>query len=136
MDRPGGSPSTSHLTMHWGSMVFTMRFLPGWKLKRLTSSPLSVKDTKRVFGRADGPAFVHRCAINDKTAGARKTTSVSRAWRRTAKWLHAILKAKGIVNSSFARKKVFHYSHPPRLPPVMPPRSRWLVLRPLKVGGG
>ena len=45
-------------------------------------------------GRSNGARFCWKPAMGDDTAGAAKTTSVSRAWRRTAKWLGDIMHAK------------------------------------------
>ena len=54
-------------------------------------------------GRATGAHFCWTTAMGDDTAGAAKTTSVSRAWRRTAKWLGGHLKdqagAEGRIHS-------------------------------------
>ncbi len=88
-------------------------------VERLTGDEAAKKS-----GREVGAKYCWKNAMGDNLADSAKTTSVSRAWRRTAKWLHAILKAKGVVNSNFAMKKIFHYSHPPPLLPAMPPRSR------------
>ena len=38
-------------------------------------------------GRAKGPQFVIKSVLGDNDGGARRTTAVSRAWRRSAKWL-------------------------------------------------
>ena len=97
--------------------------------------PLPENQTKKFFGRTAGPTFVHRSALNDENAGSRKTSSVSRAWRRTAKWLNDILVAKGVSRMMFAVKNVFHYSHPPRLG-VLLPRSSSPALKLSKCGGG
>jgi hypothetical protein len=45
-------------------------------------------------GRTTGARFCWKPAMGDDTAGAAKTTSVSRAWRRTAKWLGSVLHSK------------------------------------------
>ena len=50
--------------------------------------------------------------MRDDSAGAAKTTSVSRAWRRTAKWLGDILHTKAEKNAEAVRWKVRFYRRP------------------------
>ena len=50
--------------------------------------------------------------MGDDTPGAAKTTSVSRAWRRTAKWLGSVLHSKVEKHAETSRWKIRHYRHP------------------------
>ena len=63
-------------------------------------------------GRATGARFCWKPALGDDTAGAAKTTSASRAWRKTAKWLGDVLHTKCSGNAESARWKVRFYRHP------------------------
>ena len=69
--------------------------------------------------RSTGAHFCWKPAMGDDTAGAAKTTSVSRAWRRTAKWLGDILHTKLETVAETVRWKVRFYRHPkPNLAPA------------------
>ena len=63
-------------------------------------------------GRADGAKFCWKPAMGDDTAGAAKTTSASRAWRRTAKWLADVTHTKVAKNAEAARWRIRFYRHP------------------------
>ena len=63
-------------------------------------------------GRTAGARFSWKPAMGDDTAGAAKTTSVSRAWRRTAKWLGSVLQSKVEKHAEAARWKIRFYRHP------------------------
>ena len=45
------------------------------------------KAKKVLTGRREGPKLATESCISDTDGGARQTTEVSRAWRRSAKWL-------------------------------------------------
>jgi hypothetical protein len=72
---------------------------------------LDEKAAKRFTGRADGPKYVQRNALEYEQGGARKTTSVSRAWRRTAGWLDDSLKTDRIAAKEVAMHKLLSYHH-------------------------
>ena len=63
-------------------------------------------------GRSTGAHFCWTPAMGDDTAGAAKSTSVSRAWRRTAKWLGDITSTKRQDTAEMARWKIRFYRHP------------------------
>ena len=63
-------------------------------------------------GRSNGVRFCWKPAMGDDTAGAAKTTSVSRAWKRTAKWLGDITHTKMERVAESVRWKVRFYRHP------------------------
>ena len=63
-------------------------------------------------GRSTGARFCWTPAIGDDTAGAAKTTSVSRAWRRTAKWLGDVTNTARQDRAEMARWKIRFYRHP------------------------
>ena len=63
-------------------------------------------------GRAEGAKFCWKPAIGDDAAGPAKTTSTSRAWRRTAKWLADVLHTRIAKNAEAARWRIRFYRHP------------------------
>ena len=71
-------------------------------------------------GRSAGARFCWKPAMGDDTAGAAKTTSASRAWRKTAKWLGNVLHTKRGSNADTAMWKVRFYRHPNLTPPKPP----------------
>ena len=82
--------------------------------KELTSlAPLDDKGFKAVTGRNEGPRFVMRCAIGEEEVGPRRTTAVSRAWRKTAGWLEDIQRSDKVVVREAAKRKLLTYPHPP-----------------------
>ena len=64
-------------------------------------------------GRGEGPKFALRCAMEEEVAGAKKTSAVSRAWRRSAGWLSDILRTRNMVEAKWCKRKVVAYQHPP-----------------------
>ena len=70
------------------------------------------KEMEALMGRTSGPVFVQRCALEEEVAGARKTSSVSRAWRRSAGWLSDILRTRNLVEAKACKRKVMTYIHP------------------------
>jgi len=72
---------------------------------------LTPSKAKPFLGRSSGPKFVWRSAL-DEQIGIRKTTSVSRAWRRTANWLTELNGTKKLVAAKVAVSKILWYSHP------------------------
>ena len=71
------------------------------------------KELGALTGRTLGPAFVHRCALEEDIAGARRTSSVSRAWRRSVGWFSDLLRTAKVVEANVYRRKVVSYKHPP-----------------------
>ena len=71
------------------------------------------KEREALCGRVNGPVYVQRCALSDEIAGSRKTTAVSRAWRRSAGWLSDIARAGDAWETMVCRWKVGTYKHPP-----------------------
>ena len=72
---------------------------------------LDETEAKHFGGRADGPEFVMQQAGGGRAAMAR-TTSISRAWRRSADWLRRIQVADNTRDRLCAYWKLFHYKHP------------------------
>ena len=58
---------------------------------------MDCKEMETLTGRTKGPTFVQSCALDVDIAGTRKTTSVSRAWRRTAGWLSDLMRVSKVV---------------------------------------
>ena len=63
-------------------------------------------------GRSAGARFCWKPALGDDTAGAAKTTSVSRARRLTAKWLGQVAQNRVEEHVEAARSKIRFYRHP------------------------
>ena len=63
-------------------------------------------------GRSSGPKYVWVDQSECEVAGPARTTSVSRAWRRSAGWLADILRAKKAATADTARWKLLFYEHP------------------------
>lgn len=53
-----------------------------------------------------------RNAISDNDVGARRTIAVSRAWRRSARWLNDLGHAKTQGEKDDATRKLLYYNHP------------------------
>ena len=66
---------------------------------------------KVFLGRSSGPSFVWRSALDDEI-GVRKSTSVSRAWRRTANWLGDLFKTKNVIAAKLAVSTILTFDHP------------------------
>ena len=66
---------------------------------------------KTYLGRSSGPVFVWRSALSDEI-GTRKTTSVSRAWRRTSNWLGDLGRTTNLIAAKLANNKILKYVHP------------------------
>ena len=64
------------------------------------------------MGRANGPKYAWVDQLKCEAAGPARTTSVSRAWRRTAGWLADILRSKKATKAEAARWKLLFYKHP------------------------
>ena len=64
------------------------------------------------WGRQEGPTFVVRNAFKDNEVGARRTTAVSRAWRRSARWLNDLRHAKTLEDKDDTIRKLLFYCHP------------------------
>ena len=63
-------------------------------------------------GRAEGAKFCWKPAMGDDTAEATKTTSASRAWRKTAKWIGHVINTKDATVAEASRWKIRFYRHP------------------------
>ena len=72
---------------------------------------LDPSKASKFSGRSSGPVFVWRSALNDEI-GSRRTTAVSRAWRRTSNWLGEILRTSNLISSKLSVSKVLNYVHP------------------------
>ena len=57
------------------------------------------KAKEAIMGRRDGPKFVIKSALGENNGGARRTIAVSRAWRRSTRWL------KILAGQSTAKEK-------------------------------
>ena len=70
------------------------------------------KEAEKRKGRAEGPKYVWRHVAGEAGDSSQNTTSVSRAWRRTATWMTTIMKTKNESTAQAARWKVLNYAHP------------------------
>ena len=84
------------------------------RLEREAVSLMAIddKEAKQILGRAQGPQFVQKDALESRQQGTRKTTSVSRAWRRTAGWLSDLLNTSILMAKEEAMRKLLTYHHP------------------------
>lgn len=73
---------------------------------------ISGKDAEKRKGRAGGPKYVWKHVAGEAGDSSQNTTSVSRAWRRTATWLTTIMNTKSEPTAQVARWKVLNYAHP------------------------
>ena len=73
---------------------------------------LEGKEAEKYMGRAAGPKYAWVDQSQCEVAGPARTTSVSRAWRRTAGWLADIHRAKKAAKADAVRWKVLFYKHP------------------------
>lgn len=48
------------------------------------------KAKEALNGRGSGPQFVIKSALGENSGGTRRTAAVSRAYRRSAKWLNTL----------------------------------------------
>ena len=71
------------------------------------------KALEALMGRTEGPVFVQRCALGVDAGGARKTSSTSRAWRKSAGWLTDVMRTRNLVEAKMSKRKLMSYSHPP-----------------------
>ena len=69
-------------------------------------------DAEKHQGRAAGPQYAWVDQSKCETAGPSRTTSVSRAWRRTAGWLADISRTTKVGKAEAARWQVLRYEHP------------------------
>ena len=70
-------------------------------------------EAKKYRGRSDGPKCVIRNALSEGAAGSRRTTAVSRCWRKMAGWLQDLSGAKCKKEKAEAVRKLLYYRHPP-----------------------
>ena len=63
-------------------------------------------------GRNKGPQFVVKSALGDNDGGTRRTTAVSRAWRRSARWLTVLTGQPTEQQRRAAISRLRHYKHP------------------------
>ena len=73
---------------------------------------LDEKAATKFTGRADGPKFAQENALKNEQGSARRTTPVSRAWRRTTGWLDDLLNTSRVVAREVAIQKLLTYHHP------------------------
>lgn len=73
---------------------------------------LDDKAAKQFVGRTGGPQFVQRNALDNVQGGTRRTTAVSRAWRRTAGWLDDLLNIDRLLAWEAALLKILTNRHP------------------------
>ena len=78
---------------------------------------MTPEDAAKTQGRAEGARFVWRPALGKCDTSRARTTSISRAWRRTATWLSDARRTKLELKKMAAWWKVLWYAHPP------PPRG-------------
>ena len=88
------------------------KFIQSMEEEVVSLLALDDKVAKKFTGRAEGPTFVLRNALENEQGGTRRTTSVSRAWRRTAGWLDDLLKADQMLAREEAVHKLLNYRHP------------------------
>ena len=92
-------------------------FISRMEKEAINLMALDEKAAKRFMGRTEGPKFVQRNALEDGQGGTRRTTAVSRAWRRTAGWLDVVENTNLILAEEAAMLKILTYRHPE--PPVL-----------------
>ena len=77
---------------------------------------LDGREKAALEGRSEGPKFVITSALGENGGSSRRTTAVSRAWRRSAKWLAVITSGANEDERQAARRRLKHYEHPaPRI---------------------
>ena len=69
------------------------------------------KTKEAMKGRADGPKFVIKSALGENDGGTRRTTAVSGAWRRSAKWLNILAGQTIVKESESATHRLRSYVH-------------------------
>ena len=62
-------------------------------------------------GRADGVGYKWTHASTEQPTGSSKTTSTSRAWRRTAKWLRDLERCKCPTRADAIRWHILYFTH-------------------------
>ena len=87
-------------------------FLGRMEAELVSLAAMDEKQMKAAMGREEGPKFVQQCAMGEQVQSQRRTTAVSRAWRRTAGWLDDMLKTKKAVARAVAERKTLTYEHP------------------------
>ena len=73
---------------------------------------LTGSEAAKKCGREIGAKYCWQNAMGDNLADSAKTTSVSRAWRRSAKWLRDISKTKLKNKARAVQWRLMHYTHP------------------------
>ena len=68
------------------------------------------------MGRADGVGYKWTHASIEQPTGSSRTTVVSRAWRKTSKWLHDLERCKCPRRADGLRWRILHYDHD--MPPL------------------
>ena len=99
----------------------------GWlnlmELELIAVAGLEGKQADSHKGRGEGPKYGWVDQSKCEAAGPARTTSVSRAWRRTAGWLADALHAKKAAKAEAARWKVLFYKHPQPNPAFATPEQ-------------
>ena len=91
------------------------------------------KGAEALKGRSEGPKSVIKNALQDNSVGARRTTAVSRAWKRSAKWLGELGRLKDPGEKENALNELIKYNHPAHQ--QSPPReNRKMGSLPSKLG--
>ena len=73
---------------------------------------LDGREKAALEGRSEGPKFVVTSALGENSGSSRRTIAVSRAWRRSAKWLAVITSGAKDNEKQAARRRLKNYEHP------------------------
>ena len=87
-------------------------FISRMEKETISLLALDEKEAKRYVGRAEGPKFVQKNALENEQGGTRRTTVVSRAWRRSAGWLDVLEYTNRELAWEAALLKLLTYRHP------------------------
>ena len=70
------------------------------------------KAKEALSGRSSGPQFVIKSALGENSGSTRRTIVVSRAWRRSAKWLNILAGQATAADKRLAAHRLRTYVHP------------------------
>ena len=70
------------------------------------------KEKEALAGGRGGPQFVIKSASGDNSGSTRRTTAVSRAWRRSVKWLNVLARPATEADKKLATNRLRSYEQP------------------------
>ena len=92
-------------------MNFTTSFFVGWRGSFQVSRRWRARSSRLSRAWKRGQTFVLQCALGNDIAGSRKTTPVSRAWRKSANWLDDLLHGKKVADAEITRRRILRDTH-------------------------